>query len=136
MRKDSKKSAADKIKCWMEKIEATQEELKVVRQELKLVEERGEEKSELEKFIERQMEELRKELECPVCLEVATKAPIYKCTDDHIICRQCRPKLEECPQCRQIYPAEYKRFRGAEKQGEKLEALMKEKQELFPSFGN
>ena len=38
-------------------------------------------------FIERQILELEEELECPVCLEVATTAPIYKCLDDHLICR-------------------------------------------------
>ena len=54
---------------------------------VKLQEEKLRKESDLEKFIERQIGELREELECPVCLEVATKAPIYKCTDDHIICR-------------------------------------------------
>ena len=38
-------------------------------------------------FMERQILELEEELECPVCLEVATTAPIYKCPDDHLICR-------------------------------------------------
>ena len=88
-RQDSKKLTATKINDWMEKIENVQEKLKVVHQELQLVEARGRGgvNSELERFMERQMEELREELECPVCLEVTTKAPIYKCSDDHIICR-------------------------------------------------
>ena len=86
-RKDSEKLTAAKIKDWMEKIENVQEELKVVQQKLQLVEGRPTVSSDLEKFMERQVEELREELECPVCLEVATKAPIYKCTDDHIVCR-------------------------------------------------
>ena len=41
----------------------------------------------LEKFLTREIEDLRGQLECPVCMEVATKAPIYKCDDDHLICR-------------------------------------------------
>ena len=41
----------------------------------------------LVEFMERQILELEEELECPVCLEVATAAPIYKCPDDHLICR-------------------------------------------------
>ena len=88
-RKDSKKLTATKVNDWMEKIENVQEKLKVVHQELQLVEARGRGgvNSELERFMERQMEELREELECPVCLEVTTKAPIYKCSDDHIVCR-------------------------------------------------
>ena len=51
-------------------------------------------------FMERQILDFEEELECPVCLEVATVAPIYKCPDDHLLCRICRPKLSECPQCR------------------------------------
>ena len=44
-------------------------------------------KNDLEKFVAKQIEELSEELVCPVCLEVTTKAPIYKCSDDHLICR-------------------------------------------------
>ena len=42
---------------------------------------------ELEKFLEGQILELEGELECPVCLEVAATSPIYKCPDDHLLCR-------------------------------------------------
>ena len=45
----------------------------------------------LENFLEGQILELESELECPVCLEVATTSPIYKCIDDHLLCRF--PKL-------------------------------------------
>ena len=38
-------------------------------------------------FLDRQILKLEEELECPVCLEVATTAPIYKCPEDHLICR-------------------------------------------------
>ena len=31
------------------------------------------------------------ELECPVCLELAS-APIYMCLEQHLVCRGCRPK--------------------------------------------
>ena len=41
----------------------------------------------LENFLEGQILELEEELECPVCLEVATTLPIYKCLDDHLLCR-------------------------------------------------
>ena len=44
-------------------------------------------KRSLVEFMDRQILELEEELECPVCLEVATSAPIYKCLDDHLICR-------------------------------------------------
>merc|ERR1712029_612248 len=81
----------------------------------------------LEVFLEREIADLEDELECPVCLEVAKVAPIYKCEDDHLICRQCRPKLKECPQCRAALQGSYRRFRGAEKQSEKLKKLVEEK---------
>ena len=42
-------------------------------------------------FMERQILDLEEELECPVCLEVATAAPIYKCPDDHLLCRCSAP---------------------------------------------
>ena len=38
-------------------------------------------------FVERQILELEEELECPVCLEVASAPPIFKCPDNHLICR-------------------------------------------------
>ena len=81
----------------------------------------------LENFLEGQILELEGELECPVCLEVAATSPIYKCSDDHLLCRfqklilasisnvilvtfrECRPKLTHCPQCRVALGDEYKR---------------------------
>ena len=82
------KSSADLlVKQQTEKLEKVQEDLNKVRKELDLVEGRRTMSGDLEKFLARQIEELRGELECPVCMEVATKAPIYKCDDDHLICR-------------------------------------------------
>ena len=34
-----------------------------------------------------------KELECPVCLEVASP-PLFCCEDQHLICSQCRPEVQ------------------------------------------
>ena len=99
-RRDSEKLTADKVKEWMEKIEIIQEELKIVDQELQLVEGRSRVNRDLEKFMERQIKELREELECPVCLEVTTKAPIYKCTDDHIVCKYCWVFLSNSKSCK------------------------------------
>ena len=74
--------------------------------------------SALEELLERQVAALESELECPVCLEVATTSPIYKCADDHLICKECRPKVKRCPQCRETYMGEFRRFRGAERLAE------------------
>ena len=43
--------------------------------------------NDLAEFLKVEIKDLEEELECPVCLEVAAEAPIYKCSDDHLICR-------------------------------------------------
>ena len=85
----SKEAFALDIKQQREELEQVQEELENVRKELDLAEGRPQGNNDLEKFMVRQIEELEEELVCPVCLEVTTKAPIYKCSDDHLICRYC-----------------------------------------------
>ena len=87
MIEELKDSAHIHVKEQTEKLEKVQEDLENVRKELDLVEGRKTKSTDLEKFLARQMEELRGELECPVCMEVVTRAPIYKCDDDHLICR-------------------------------------------------
>ena len=44
-------------------------------------------------------------LECPVCFETTISAPIFQCHNGHIVCKDCHPKLESCPICRD---AEYR----------------------------
>ena len=89
IREESKESSTANIRYLTAKLEKVQAEVKKVRKELDLAEGRTEKEEHLhlEKFIARQIQELREELECPVCLEVTSKAPIYKCPDDHLICR-------------------------------------------------
>ena len=43
-------------------------------------------------FISKKIEAKVKDLECPVCFEVAS-SPIFKCSEDHLICSVCRPKV-------------------------------------------
>ena len=83
----SKEASALAIKHQTEKLEKVQKELGNIRKELDLAEGRVEVNNNLEKFMTRQIKDLEEELVCPVCLEVTTKAPIYKCSDDHLICR-------------------------------------------------
>ena len=40
-------------------------------------------------------------LECNVCLEVPSSNPIFQCRNGHLYCKECHPKLHECPLCRQ-----------------------------------
>lgn len=73
-------------------------------------------------FIDNQISEKEKELECPVCFEVAC-APIFMCSEMHLICSNCRPKVKECPECRIQYEGKPKRHRYAEKTAEELVRL-------------
>merc|ERR1719233_2276762 len=77
-------------------------------------------------FIGDQIIEKEKELECPVCLEVAC-SPIFMCSEQHLICSTCRPKLSNCPECRVVYTGKNRRHRYAEKTAEELERLRNKK---------
>ena len=88
-REKIEESSVAMIKQRKENLDKVQGNLKNVRQELDLAEGRTSRNSDLETFLTRQIEELRLELECPVCLEVTTKAPIFKCSEDHLVCRYC-----------------------------------------------
>ena len=77
-------------------------------------------------LIEGQISEMEEELECPVCFEVSDTAPIFKCPEDHLMCRSCRPRLSVCPLCRAQLGHKYQRFRGAERLAERLQALRTE----------
>ena len=56
----------------------------------------------LKEFLTRSIKEKEFGLECPVCLETAD-IPIYSCTKQHLICSLCRPKVKECPICKERY---------------------------------
>ena len=86
------------------------------------------------RFLERQIEDVEIELECPVCFEIASEAPIFRCEEDHLICSKCREKVTSCPVCRVEYPeGAGKRLRGAERQAERLAAMYKERESLLQS---
>ena len=48
----------------------------------------------------RSTEDLKEDLECPVCLKIPKDIPIYQCTAGHIHCKDCHPSLRRCPICR------------------------------------
>ena len=51
--------------------------------------------------LEEEMETYFKDLlECPVCFLAIDSAPIYQCHNGHVVCKDCHPKLETCPICR------------------------------------
>ncbi len=45
------------------------------------------------------LQELLNLFECPVCFDYALP-PILQCQSGHIVCSNCRPKLNCCPSCR------------------------------------
>ena len=84
----------------------------------------------LEDFIKKQIAEKEAELECPVCLEVAAP-PILMCSELHLICSDCRPKLKKCPVCRKSFRGRGvpKRHRFAEQMVQDVENMRKELRE-------
>ena len=47
-------------------------------------------------------EDFKDLLECPVCFETIDSVPIYQCRNGHVVCKDCHPKLETCPICREL----------------------------------
>ena len=45
-------------------------------------------------------EDIREDLECPVCQVIPKSVPIYQCKAGHIHCKECHPRLQNCPVCR------------------------------------
>jgi len=46
------------------------------------------------------VDNLKKMVECPICLDVPRKGPIFMCPNGHFLCEKCRQ--ENCPTCRKI----------------------------------
>ena len=83
----------DESKNARRQLEREVEEIKAKIEALNRVEEQQPKNSELLEYIDSQIEAKEKELECPVCLEVVS-APIFRCEELHIICFNCRPKVD------------------------------------------
>ena len=73
--------------------------------------------------------------------------PIFCCDDQHLICCNCRPKVNifklcfdlffqvsVCPECREVYPKKARRHRYAEKAAERLSGLQKERAKILESL--
>jgi len=88
------------------------------------------EKGLLLEFITTSIEKAKKDLECPVCLEIAT-TPIFQCPDSHLICSTCLPKITVCPECRCPYVPPVKRHRYAEKALEELHSLYGKRNDIL-----
>ena len=77
-------------------------------------------------FINATIQEKEKELECPVCLEIAG-APVYMCVNSHILCADCVDKVGVCPMCNMKLPKTPLRHRYAEKIVDELQSLRERK---------
>merc|ERR1719347_935801 len=82
-------------------------------------------------FLSAQIRDKEKELECPVCLEMCTSAPIFACEEFHLLCASCRPKVLLFPQCRREFKKPGKRHRFAEKIGENVNELKHQRNKLL-----
>ena len=45
------------------------------------------------------IDNLKKYVECPICLEAPRKAPIFTCPNGHFLCHKCKRGI--CPTCRE-----------------------------------
>jgi len=79
-------------------------------------------------LLDNQIAAKRKELLCPVCLEEAVP-PIYSCVAQHLVCANCRPRLEQCGICRVPYE-EMLRHRYAEKDHQQMVELSRQQADL------
>ena len=78
------------------------------------------------------IDDLVKELECPVCLDTV-QVPVFTCEFQHIICSSCRGRQEvtTCPECRTPYPrGPPRRHRFAERELNHLRRMREELVEL------
>ena len=89
-------------------------------------------------------------------LKKVASIPIFCCDELHLICCNCRPKVQmlahtfdlnhfycylnyasfqvsACPECREVYPEKAKRHRYAEKAAEKLSGLQEERAKILES---
>ena len=81
----------------------------------------------IQDFLLKSISEKEAELECPVCLRVVeTGAAIFSCQQQHLLCSDCRPRVRECPQCREKYSQPPLRHRFAEKMAMELNTLREE----------
>ena len=85
---------------------------------------------------EKSINDKEKELECPVCLEIA-QVPIFMCEEQHVICSGCRmsDKVDKCPMCRVEYTGKPRRHRFAEKILEEVTRMREEVSRLKEEQG-
>ena len=62
--------------------------------------------------MESQIEALTEDLQCPVCMEEFV-LEVFTCPAQHPVCSDCRPKLEQCGECREKYSMGMARHRWA-----------------------
>ena len=76
-------------------------------------------------FLRKTIELKEEALLCPVCL-LSASPPIFSCQRMHLVCSSCKPKLNSCPECREVYQGELRRHRYAEKDVDELKKLREE----------
>ena len=91
-RMSDNKQAKRQLEKEIEDIKAKRESQRSQETERNKIEELQPENLRLLEYIDSKIEAKEKELECPVCFEVAS-VPIFCCDDQHIICSDCRPKV-------------------------------------------
>merc|ERR1712172_112711 len=75
--------------------------LGIIREGRKVRKSVGELQRKIEDMELRQTESERT-LECPVCLNpLRSPVQMFQCVSGHIVCGNCKPKIQACPKCRE-----------------------------------
>lgn len=77
-------------------------------------------------LLSKQIQKKKAHLECPVCYETVSSSPIFMCSQMHLICLSCYPRLKKCPECREKYKKIARRHRYAEKDVDELRSMQEE----------
>ena len=91
----SNKNKIEYLHSQLKKVKARKNALVEVLQDKKdeLQDKEEELQSEKEK-----VNDIKKLIECPVCLDVPRRGPVYTCSNGHLVCQKC--KRATCPTCR------------------------------------
>lgn len=46
------------------------------------------------------LHEIKDALDCTICLDIPKNDPVYQCENGHILCKECRENITDCPVCR------------------------------------
>jgi hypothetical protein len=75
---------------------------KIIKTKFKICQKRPKMASNTEKIVlSTLMDSLREIIECPICTNIPINGRYHQCKNGHVCCLMCKPKLQQCPSCRE-----------------------------------